>query len=139
MRESEIFEALYGSEGDKPIRSAVARLADLGFGNLDEDLFLRCLRATCSPMREDSGKPEDNLPNDAIVRTESALRRTIQTITTWAGIPIFKLMPYRLPLYLLSALYDHFPKANTKTDRLAAKWIWTVSYTHLTLPTIYSV
>lgn len=124
MRESEIFEALYGQEGDKPIRSAVARLGDLGFGTLDEDLFLRCLRATCNPMLKDHVNLQDELPENAIHRTEAALRRAIQTITTWAGMPIFKLMPYRLPLYALSAFYDQFPGESTKVDRLVAKWIW---------------
>lgn len=124
MRESEIFEALYGKEGDKPIRSAVARLCDLGFGQLDEDLFLRCLRVTCDvPLRDSLGSP-DKLPKDSIRRTESALRRTIRAIAISAGVPHWKLLPYRLPLVCLPAFYDRFPAEDSRIDRLVAKWIW---------------
>ncbi|MCA9123911.1 MAG: DUF262 domain-containing protein [Planctomycetaceae bacterium] len=124
MRESEIFEALYGNEGDKPIRSAVARLCDLGFGQLDEDLFLRCLRVTCDvPLRDSIDSPE-KLPKDSIRRTESALRRTITAISLAAGVPHWKLLPYRLPLVCLPAFYDRFPSEDSRMDRLVAKWIW---------------
>ncbi len=124
MRESEIFEALYGHEGEQPLRSAVARLVDLGFGSLDEDLFLRCLKAICHPIQGDHIGPETQLPENSIQRTEAAVRRAVTTITTWAEIPVFKLMPYRLPLYILSAFYDRFPAENSRADQLAARWIW---------------
>jgi hypothetical protein len=124
MRESEIFEALYGKEGDKPIRSAVARLCDLGFGQLDEDLFLRCLRVTCDVPLRDSLDSPDKLPKDSIRRTESALRRTITAMTLSVGVPHWKLLPYRLPLVCLPAFYDRFPSEDSRIDRLVAKWIW---------------
>ncbi|WP_404309715.1 DUF262 domain-containing protein [Neorhodopirellula lusitana] len=124
MRESEIFEALYGDEGDKPIRSAVARLCDLGFGQLDEDLFLRCLRVTCGLSRRETIDASTDLPPDSISRTETAFRRAINCITLSAGIPHWKLLPYRLPLIALTAFYDTFPNDDPRIDRLAAKWIW---------------
>jgi len=124
MRESEIFEALYGSEGEKPIRSAIARLSDLGFGQLDEDLFLRCLRVTCNVARTDTVEGSNSIPPDAIRRTERALRLAIHTISIAAGIPHWKLMPYRLPLILLTVFYDKFPAASERVGRLVAKWIW---------------
>lgn len=124
MRESEIFEALYGGEGDKPIRSAVSRLSDLGFGMLDEDLFLRCLRVTCGPSVRVASESTDKLPRDSIRRTEAALRRAVQSIKLGAGIPHWKLLPYRLPLIFLTAFYDRFPIDDSRIDRLMAKWIW---------------
>jgi len=124
MRESEIFEALYGEEGDKPIRSAVARLCDLGFGKLDEDLFLRCLRVTCNLTRSETIDASTDLPSDSISRTETAFRRAINCITLSAGIPHWKLLPYRLPLIALTAFYDSFPSDDPRIDRLVAKWIW---------------
>ncbi|MCA9037914.1 MAG: DUF262 domain-containing protein [Planctomycetaceae bacterium] len=131
MRESEIFEALYGHEGEQPIRAAVARLTDMGFGELDQELFLRCLRSTCggSPPNSD---PEQ-LPANSIERTESALRRAIRTIMAHAGIPKFRLLPYRLPIYILTVFYDQFPAENQRVDDLAARWIWrgTLSEAHL--------
>lgn len=122
MRESEIFEALYGHEGEQPIRAAVARLTDMGFGVLDQDLFLRCLRSTCgvSPPNSDPRQ----LPADSIERTESALRRAIRTIMAHAGIPKFRLLPYRLPMYILTVFYDQFPAESQRVDDLAARWIW---------------
>ena len=124
MRESEIFDALYGEEGEKPIRSAVARLCDSGFGQLDEDLFLRCLRVTCGVTRQESIDASTALPPDSIRRTEAAFRRAISCITLSAGIPHWKLLPYRLPLIALTAFYDRFPADDPRIDRLAAKWIW---------------
>ena len=124
MKESEIFEALYGREGDQPIRSAVFRLRDLGFGTINEDLFLRCLRVTCGSSVRVASEAPDKLPDDSIRRTEAALRRTVSSIKLAAGIPDWKLLPYRLPLIFLTAFYDRFPVENSRTDRLIARWIW---------------
>jgi hypothetical protein len=124
MKESEIFEALYGGEGDRPIRTAISRLIDLGFGQLDEDLFLRCMRITCNVARTDAVGEAGNLPEGAIRRTEVALRRAIQTISGTAGIPHWKLLPYRFPLILLTVFYDKFGETDERIDRLIGKWIW---------------
>lgn len=124
MRESEIFEARYGREGDKPIRTAVARLTDLGFGEIDEELFLRCLRSICGiTVNVAVGSPEV-LAGDSIRRTERAIRRAVYAIRNSAGIPHWKLLPYRLPLIFLSAFFDRFLGDDSRVDRLAAKWIW---------------
>ncbi len=124
MRESEIFEARYGKEGDKPIRTAVARLTDLGFGEIDADLFLRCLRSTCGVTAKVSVESPEDVAGASITRTERAIRRAVFTIQNAAGIPHWKLLPYRMPLIFLSAFYDRFPDDNSRVDRLAAKWIW---------------
>ena len=124
MRGSEIFEALYGVEGEKPIHSAVARLCDLGFGQIDHDLFLRCLRVNCGLSVRDPIDSPEKLPPDSIRRTETALRRAIIAIKFAAGIPHWKLLPHRLPLICLTAFYDQFPEEDSRIDRLVAKWIW---------------
>ena len=124
MRGSEIFEALYGAEGEKPIHSAVARLCDLGFGQIDHDLFLRCLRVNCGLSVRDPIDSPEKLPPDSIRRTETALRRAIIAIKFAAGIPHWKLLPHRLPLICLTAFYDQFPEEDSRIDRLVAKWIW---------------
>ncbi len=123
MRESEIFEAQYGKEGVKPIRTAVARMADMGFGTIDADLFLRCLKITCRLAANVSVDSPDVVENNSISRTEKALRRAVAAIQS-AGIPHWKLLPYRLPLIFLTAFYDRFYTDNSRVDRLAAKWIW---------------
>ena len=128
MRESEIFEALYGDEGDKPIRSAVSRLCELGFGQLDEDLFLRCCGTLYPSLNKTTGttaKP----PSDAMRRTEAALRRAITAIKEAAGIPHWQLMPYRMPLIFLTAFYDRFPEEDPRIDRRLAHWIWRGAFT----------
>ncbi|MEM1227571.1 MAG: DUF262 domain-containing protein [Planctomycetota bacterium] len=124
MRESEIFEALYGEEGDKPIRSAVARLCGLGFGQIDEDLFLRCLRVTCNLSRSETIDADANIPTDSIRRTETAFRRAVDGIVAGAGIPHWKLLPYRLPLIYLTAFYDKFGDEDLRVDRMVGRWIW---------------
>ncbi|MEZ6136750.1 MAG: DUF262 domain-containing protein [Pirellulaceae bacterium] len=124
MREHEIFEARYGKEGDKPIRTAVARLTDLGFGEIDADLFLRCVRSTCGITAKVSVESPEVVADTSITRTEKAIRRAVYTIQQAAGIPHWKLLPYRMPLIFLSAFYDRFDCEDTRVDRLAAKWIW---------------
>ena len=124
MRESEIFEARYGKEGDKPIRTAVARLTDLGFGELDEDLFLRCLRSTCGISAIESIESPEDIAGDSILRTEKAFRRAVFALQSAAGIPHWKLLPYRLPIIFLTTFFDRFPNHDSRVDRLAAKWAW---------------
>ncbi|MEZ6090312.1 MAG: DUF262 domain-containing protein [Pirellulaceae bacterium] len=124
MREHEIFEARYGKEGDKPIRTAVARLTDLGFGEIDADLFLRCVRSTCGITAKVSVESPEVVADTSITRTEKAIRKAIFSIQNAAGIPHWKLLPYRMPLIFLSAFYDRFPSDDSRVDRLAAKWIW---------------
>lgn len=124
MRESEIFEALYGEEGDKPIRSAVSRLCELGFGQLDEDLFLRCCGTMLDRSFDTTTGATARPPSDAIRRTEAALRRAITAVKEAAGIPHWQLMPYRMPLIFLTAFYDRFPDEDPRNDRRLAHWIW---------------
>lgn len=124
MRESEIFEALYGDEGDKPIQSAVARLCELGFGQLDEDLFLRCCRSLSDVPFDRTGRATGQLPPDTVRRTEAALRRAVVAVREAAGIPHWQLLPYRLPLIFLTAFYDRFPAEDARLDRCLAHWIW---------------
>jgi hypothetical protein len=45
-------------------------------------------------------------------------------MTLAAGVPHWKLLPYRLPLVCLPAFYDRFPAEDSRIDRLVAKWIW---------------
>ena len=123
MKASEIFEARYGKEGVKPIRTAVARMTDMGFGTIDADLFLRCLKITCRLAANISVDSPEVVENNSISRTEKALRRAVAAIQS-AGIPHWKLLPYRLPLIFLTAFYDRFYTDNSRVDRLAAKWIW---------------
>lgn len=122
MKESEIFNALYEHEGEKPLTAAVARLADTGFGLLGEDLFLRCVR-TMVGVKPKTLNPNE-LPADSIRRTEMALRRAIGIIMSEANIPLFKLMPYRLPLYVLTAFFDRYAEYNSRVDRQLGHWIW---------------
>lgn len=124
MRASEVFEARYGKEGNHPIRSAIARLADTGFGCLDEDLFLRCMRYACGLTKQKLIETPEALSSNLIDRTETAIRRSLRLLQLHAGIPTWKLLPYRLPLIVLCAFYDAFPNEDSRLDRLLAKWIW---------------
>ena len=123
MKVSEVFEARYGKEGVKPIRVTVARMTDMGFGTIDADLFLRCLKITCRLEANVSVDSPETVENNSISRTEKAMRRAVVAIQS-AGIPHWKLLPYRLPLIFLTAFYDRFDTDNSRVDRLAAKWIW---------------
>ena len=124
MRDSEVFDALYQSEGTSPIKSAISRLTDTGFGEIDEDVFLRCIRLVNGV---DEGvsleKLSESLTSDAVISTENAIRRTINALMS-AGIPHMKLLPYRLGLLVLVKLFSRFPGESEPVDRLASNWLW---------------
>ncbi|MCG8652430.1 MAG: DUF262 domain-containing protein [Pirellulales bacterium] len=124
MRDSEVFDALYQSEGESPIKSAIARLADLGFGKIDEEVFLRCIRlANNLDERISLEGLSKSLKRDAVQLTEVSLRRAISTLMA-AGIPHVKLLPYRLGLLVLVKLFSRFPDDDHFVNRLAGIWLW---------------
>jgi hypothetical protein len=81
MKESEVFEALASDASQpRPIESACARLqTDTSFGNIDRELFLRCLKLVERlELRERVGEEHlDRAGTEAIARTEDALQRAI--------------------------------------------------------------
>jgi hypothetical protein len=129
MKEHEVFDALYGGTQIQRIPSACARLAQSGFGLIDAEWFLRCLKAVEGedPRRSyTTGEETDRRPQPgAIERTEIALQRAFRFLTTDAGIPHIRLLPYALlPLVVLARFFHHHPQPHSRTKLLLARWVW---------------
>ena len=125
LKESEVFNALFGDEEDQPL----ARLAEelhrsTGFGRLSEDWLLRCVRAVHdpNPRREFS---EKDRPNSALIdRAIQALTAACDFIITEAEIPHSALLPYRGALIVLARMFDVHPKLTPRDRALLVRWLW---------------
>jgi hypothetical protein len=128
MRESEVFEALYGAGEPRPIRAACARLSETGFGALNEEWFLRCVKAVEGlDPRHDTGEREQEVAGlrpEAVERTETALRRATGFLVGDAGIPHEKLLPYTLPLIILARFFSLHADPQPRTRLLLVRWVW---------------
>jgi len=129
MRESEVFEALFGAGGPRFLESACARLqTQSGFGLILDDTFLDCLKAIEGlDLRRPLAEPESDattLPLEAIGRAEKALLRTIQFLSDDAGILHFKLLPHVFLLLVLSRFFHFHPRPNVRTQALLVRWVW---------------
>lgn len=125
MMESEVFDALSGQR--RPVASACARLAETGFGEVNEDWFLRCLKAVegLEPRRTfKGGEREMSASPEAVLRTEAALRVAMTFLAIDAGIPHALLLPYRLPLLVLARFFHLFPTPMPRTRVLLVRWLW---------------
>lgn len=126
MQEHEVFAALYGATGERSLRAAISRLEETGFGEIQEDWFLRCLKAVegMDPRERFISEKNLDVSADAVEKTEAALRRTINFLLIWAGIPHQQLLPYRLPLLVLSRFFSLFPEPDARTLALLVRWLW---------------
>lgn len=127
LDESEVFDALFRTEEGKPIESACSRLnMETGFGTLDHDLFLRCLKVVEGlPASTDLAQRTKTLDGGgAVARTEAALRRTLEFLIMDAGIIHGQLLPYRLPLIVLSRFFHLIPTPHPRNRTLLVRWVW---------------
>lgn len=126
LKESEVFEALYGTKRIQPIKSALVRLQEqTKFGELDSEWFLRCLKSVenIDPNRTFQEENMEGM-DAAIEKTEVALRRTLTFLMEDAGIPHVQLLPYRLPLVVLARFFSLHPEIEPRARRLLVRWVW---------------
>ncbi|NRD58008.1 DUF262 domain-containing protein [Corallococcus sp. AB030] len=129
MRESEVFEALFGGQKPRPIESACNRLqAETGFGKITTDLFIHCLKAVEGiDLRQNfirRGGAVDSVHPEAVERTETALRHAIGFLADDVGIPHRRLLPYPLSLIVLTRFFHLHPRPHPRTRTLLSRWVW---------------
>ena len=126
MKEEEVFEALHGS-GESSLGAACARLGEIGFGEIERQDLLDALKAVegIDPRKRfrDAEVAIDVAP-EALERTEAAMRRVLSFLVSIAGIPHAKLLPYKLPLRLLSRFFHLHPTPEPRTLELLKRWVW---------------
>jgi hypothetical protein len=126
---ADVFNALFGSLG--PSRPAdLAQVADevfsMGFGRLDEDLILRSLRAIgVLPQDRDFTRALTPERAQALLKaTETAVRSAVFFLRHDAGIPHVALLPYSLPVIVLSRYFHEFPEPHARSRLLLRRWLW---------------
>ncbi len=123
MRESEVFDGLYGKKAGDSVKGTIARLADsTGFGQLNPEWFLDCFKAV---EGFDAGvKFRDGMEMPSLRRTEKAMRRAISFLIDDAEIPHVKLLPYKLPLTILARFFTLHANPEPRARRQLSWWVW---------------
>ncbi len=130
MRREEVFDALIGSQiahdGSTGLALVNARLADLGFGEIEPITILKAFEA----IRGDKVGKLDPRTLDVVdaeadlVRTARALRLAVTFLRTVAHVPHVAVRPYELPIVVLArffALHDH---PSERSQILLRRWLW---------------
>jgi hypothetical protein len=129
LEEEDVFHALFGSlSADQPsdLRQLAQRSSELNFGALAEGDVLNALLAVQGiPLDRDFA---DALKRDemqaALRATDSALRETIVFLRRDAGIAHIELLPYALPIVVLSRFFHVFPTPRDRSRLLLRRWLW---------------
>jgi hypothetical protein len=129
LRVSEVFDALHGAlSSDQPstLRALAKVPEELDFGSLPQDWLLRLVvQVNGGDMTQLSQETRrNNMPADALPRAADALRRALVFVKSRVGIPNQALLPYRLPLIVLSVFFDRHPEPRARSLDLLARWVW---------------
>ena len=125
MREAEVFEALHGRS--QSVKASCARLEAMQWGELAEDDVVDALKTVSGidpRERFRDGERDLHVPDDAMMHTESALRRAITFLRDVAEIPHVSLLPYRLPLRVLARFFAVHPSPRPRVEMLLIRWVW---------------
>lgn len=129
LEEHEVFNAIFGSLSDNQpsdLRHVAQRASEMGFGPLPEGDVLNALRAVMGlPLDRDftGALGRDEVPA-ALRSTEAALRETIVFLRRDAGFAHVELLPYTLPIVVLSKFFHEFPAPRDRSRLLLRRWLW---------------
>ncbi len=132
MEEADVFNAITGDTSRRP-----ARLEDLqeearsiGLGQIPRHKLLQCVmavrgldvtrRLTDQPGRKVS--PGELI--DALAETGPALLSALAFLRGDAQIPHLRLLPYPVPLIVLTRFYRYFRDPRPRSRLLLVRWVW---------------
>lgn len=127
----EVFDALFGAfdRGDAdPLATLENSEAARRFGGVSRGLLLQCFQAVAGlPLDKDFAQPLE--PKRAeipvlVARTREAFGRAATFLQRDARVPAGELLPYTLPLPVLTKFFDRFPEPNLRNRRLLRRWLW---------------
>ncbi|MGK4008727.1 DUF262 domain-containing protein [Sorangium sp. So ce1036] len=125
----EVFDALFGALSQhqpSDLRHVAQRASEMGFGPLPEGDVLNALLAVKGlPLDRDftDALDRDEVPG-ALRATEAALRETIVFLRRDAGFAHVELLPYTLPVVVLSKFFHEFPAPRDRSRLLLRRWLW---------------
>ncbi len=129
LKKSETFDALQGAiapEQPSTIRALALIPPELGFGVLPNDWLLRLVvqigGGDMTTMSHATLERKDL--SAALPRAAAALRRALVFVRTNVGIPNEALLPYRLPLVVVSMFFDKHPTPKARSVDLLSRWVW---------------
>lgn len=128
MKESEVFDALYRGHSDHPVQDAVKALMELGWGDIDHELFLRCMKLIHNNQKSTAETLAADLKPGVVEPVAGAFRIAIDVLRH-AGFRHQKLLPYRLPLIAFVLLAHRFGEPSPRARRLGQFWAWRGSLT----------
>ncbi|WP_437505151.1 DUF262 domain-containing protein [Sorangium sp. So ce1099] len=129
LEEPEVFDALLGSLSEhqpSDLRHVAQRVSEMGFGPLPDGDVLKALLAVKGlPLDRDftDALRRDEVP-EALRSTEAALRETIVFLRRDAGFAHLELLPYTLPIVVLSKFFHEFPAPRERSRLLLRRWLW---------------
>ncbi|WP_324993229.1 DUF262 domain-containing protein, partial [Hyalangium sp.] len=130
LKQAEVFNALHGgAKGTQPadLRELSQSLEPLGFGTLEQEWLLKAALAVkgldMTRRVERLLKEEQDL-GDALQETARSMRDVIVFIKRDVGIPHVELLPYKLPLALLTRFFHLHPQPSPRSRELLARWVW---------------
>ncbi|MCS6901156.1 MAG: DUF262 domain-containing protein [Myxococcales bacterium] len=106
-------------EAEAALSKIRASLQGLGFGHVDDDTIVRALRL----LSRGKGIASQDLP-ELLLATEGALRRAIVFLQVNGGIPHEALLPYGMPLVVLTKFFHEFPRPQGTTREALRQWLW---------------
>lgn len=125
MRETEVFDALHGAADSAPLRDACLRISELGLGDIEQDVFLRCVQAVAGlNPRSRLAEREQPVGADTLQAAERALGKVLRFLAAEAGIPHLDLLPYQLPLQILSCFFHRHGHPSARSRLLLSRWLW---------------
>lgn len=127
MRESEVFDALFGHDDHKPLEEACGHLSSEGFGTFDEKWLLSSLKAVAEidPKQRVTSLDEAlRARPDALLHTTAALRRVLGFLAADAGILHADFLPYAMVMPILALFFHRFPSPGARTRQLLVRWVW---------------
>lgn len=127
LREDEVFQALFGSDGDapKPLEAMAAWLDhETGFGRLPGAWLLRCVKAV-GELDARRSFSEQERPSDSLVAdTRAALHHAILFLQQSAAFVHASVLPYRFPLIVLARFFHLHPQPHPRSRELLTRWVW---------------
>lgn len=106
-------------EAEAALGKIGASLQGLGFGRIDDETILRALRM----LSRGKGAAGPDLPG-LLRATEAALRRAIVFLQVNGGVPHEALLPYAMPLAVLTKFFHEFPRPQGAAREALRQWLW---------------